>query len=246
MNEVGLVWLSECESTNDECRRRLDDPTLHAVASDHQTHGRGRRGRTWFSPRGDGLYLSIIIRPHFAASALTALPLLAGIVVAELVGALGKRAALKWPNDVLVDGKKVAGILCESLVSGERAVAIIGIGLNLREPADGFPEGLHATALGTPVPSITLAHVLTRRLLAHVDRLPVEDPLASVVHTWQQWSLPLGTPMRQASQAGAYAGLDREGSLRLLTDTSEVRIHSGEVELVALPPLPRETHAARD
>ena len=141
----GFEWHDEVGSTNvlaaDAARRGV--PEIHAVAADVQTAGRGRRGRSWHAPPGSSLMVSLVLRPQVSEATFGTLPLLIGSVLAEVVsahlwdGQRGPDVGLKWPNDLLVEGHKVAGILIERF--GSAAVAGIGCNVDWRgvqRPAD--------------------------------------------------------------------------------------------------------------
>jgi BirA family transcriptional regulator, biotin operon repressor / biotin---[acetyl-CoA-carboxylase] ligase len=122
-------------STNDDAKAAAH----HGIASgaafvaDAQTGGRGRLGRAWHSPPGKNLYASFVLRPDFATSAVGFVTLAAGLAVADAIAPLVlAQVWLKWPNDVLVSDRKIAGVLCEASVSAERTFIVVGIGLNVR------------------------------------------------------------------------------------------------------------------
>ena len=138
-------------STNDEARSwaQAGAPHLSLVVARAQSGGRGRRGRSWSSPAGVGFYGSLIVRPaaqpaaseQSAASLLGRWTIAAGVGVARALGDLGLSAELKWPNDVLLGGRKVAGVLCEAEWQGGRpAFLIVGVGLNVAHTSDMLPE----------------------------------------------------------------------------------------------------------
>lgn len=143
-DEVGLpadwrlVVLDETDSTNDEVRRRGDLNV--AILAERQLAGRGRRGAVWLSRAGEGLTFSVMIDPREPCALWPRLSLAAGVAVAESLETLGLAAEIKWPNDVLVGGRKLAGILVEAADKG----AIIGIGVNVA--TSGFPGELAASA----------------------------------------------------------------------------------------------------
>lgn len=115
------------------------------VTADEQTAGRGRRGRAWHSPRGEALYATAVVRPGRPGAELGALALAVGLGLHEGLSACGvARPQLKWPNDVLVDGLKLAGILCEARWSGPLAEVVVGFGINVHNGA--FPAELSGTA----------------------------------------------------------------------------------------------------
>lgn len=117
-----------------------------ALVAGRQTAGRGRRGRSFYSPADTGLYLSLLLRPRMSAEQSAGLTAMAAVAVAEAVERLsGRKAQIKWVNDVLLDGKKICGILTEAGVdweSGEVDYAVVGVGINLRTPEGGFPREL--------------------------------------------------------------------------------------------------------
>ena len=123
-------------------------PAGFCVVADRQTSGRGRRGRAWHSPPGFGLYTSILIRPRIAAGEVPLVTLAAGLAAAEAIhDATGAMPALKWPNDVLLSGRKVAGILTEMATIGNQVShAVVGVGINVHQALGDFPGELHETA----------------------------------------------------------------------------------------------------
>lgn len=143
----GLEWHDAVASTNllaAEAAAR-GAPEVYAVLADLQTAGRGRRGRAWAAPPGTSLLQSLLVRPPHRGSALGLLPLLTGLALAEAVGrcCAAPEAALKWPNDVLLDGRKTAGILVEALPGG---ACVLGVGINVDWRGVARPESLATTA----------------------------------------------------------------------------------------------------
>jgi BirA family biotin operon repressor/biotin-[acetyl-CoA-carboxylase] ligase len=236
VSEPGLIWLSACGSTNDEAMSRIDDLSVRAVGADAQTAGRGRRGRTWASPPGSGLYLSWIARPTFSARLGAVLPLMGAVAVAEVCEDLGLRPTVKWPNDLLVEGRKLAGVLCEARGTATHWHAVVGIGLNLRTPADGWPAGVAAVALDTHLDLVPSARGLAPKLLKRLDhwleRVGREADPRSLLQAWELWAPPRGTWMRRGSVEGRYAGIAPDGALRLDVGDTELLVHAGDVELV--------------
>jgi BirA family transcriptional regulator, biotin operon repressor / biotin---[acetyl-CoA-carboxylase] ligase len=146
---VILVRLDTCLSTNEEAKRlaRGGAAAGIAVVAAEQTAGRGTRGRVWDSPRGLGLYLSIILRPPIAD--LPGLPLRAAREVRDAVEeATGLRAEVEPPNDIFWSGRKLGGILCESAFPGpEPEFAVVGVGLNVNQTAADFPPDIADSAV---------------------------------------------------------------------------------------------------
>jgi len=167
--------LETCASTNDTVRAlaAAGAPEGTVVVADEQTAGRGTKGRGWNSPRGLGLYASILLRPASPA-VVPLLPLAAGIAARDAVEAShGLAARIRWPNDILFEGRKLGGVLCESVFAGDRPeFVIVGIGLNAAQGSEAFPGDLRetavsiASALGAPADRERLFDAL----LAAVDR----------------------------------------------------------------------------
>jgi len=227
-----LVALETVGSTNDEAARLADSgaPEGTVVWSREQTGGRGRRGRRWSSPVGN-LYSSTILRPDCAAAQAAELGFVAALAVADMVPA-GRQVRVKWPNDVLVDGGKIAGILLESAVAdGGRVLHVVaGIGVNVGF-APQLPEMRYpGSALGGTVEAAleTLAAALARRL-ADWRR----DGFAAVRAAWLAQAGPLGAEvdvkLGDGLVRGRFAGLDQEGALLLETADGPRRIVSGEL-----------------
>lgn len=132
-----------CGSTMDEARglARSGAAEGTVVVADEQTAGRGTRGRGWHSPRGLGLYATVILRPNPAAAPLV--PLAVGVAVREAASALAPGVRLKWPNDLVWDGRKLAGVLCEGAAGGAGPRFILaGIGINVGHAPEDFPPEL--------------------------------------------------------------------------------------------------------
>jgi BirA family transcriptional regulator, biotin operon repressor / biotin---[acetyl-CoA-carboxylase] ligase len=139
---------STCPSTNALAKQLAREGAAQGtvVVAEEQTEGRGTKGRRWHSPRGQGLYASVILRPR--RPDLSLLPLLAGIACLEAVReATGLQPALKWPNDIVWEGRKLGGILCEGEFLGNTvSFAVLGIGLNVGQKKADFPADLRRTA----------------------------------------------------------------------------------------------------
>jgi BirA family transcriptional regulator, biotin operon repressor / biotin---[acetyl-CoA-carboxylase] ligase len=227
-----LVALDTVGSTNDEAARLADSGVSEGtiVWSREQTGGRGRRGRRWSSPIGN-LYTSTILRPDCAAARAAELGFVAALAVADLVPA-SRAVRVKWPNDVLVDGGKVAGILLESAVGdGGRVLHVVaGVGVNVGF-APQLPEMRYpGAALGGTVEAALeqLAWALARRL-AEWRR----DGFAAVRAAWLAQAGPLGAEvdvkLSEGLVRGRFSGLDHEGALLLDTAAGPRRVVSGEL-----------------
>lgn len=232
--------LPVCDSTNALLLARAEAgaPAGTVVIAEAQTAGRGRRGRTWVSAPGDSLTFSLLWR--FAPGTVPlGLSLAAGVAVTSAllkVGAGGTAAIeLKWPNDVLKDGRKLAGILVE-LVPGQTHAAVIGIGLNLRLPAT-LPAEVRATAaaLDLPVDSHVLLAAILVELCGVLESFAASG-FAVLRAAWLARHAHQDAPVRVLSdfappRDGICRGVDAEGALLFETPGRVERIFSGEVSL---------------
>lgn len=145
-------YLDETDSTNDRALSWLAEgaPEGALVVAEHQTSGRGRRGRKWEAPPGDALLFSVVLRPRGQAQVVELLTTAAGVACARALASFGFEVGLKWPNDVIVGDEKLVGILVESRVTGGSiAGAVAGIGMNVR-----WPQGVEGAAFPTPATSL--------------------------------------------------------------------------------------------
>ncbi len=171
-----VLWRVKVSSTNDELRELAVNGTAEGLVlvCEEQEAGRGRRGAAWFSPKGESLAFSILLRPEAAKSMWSRLSLTAGLAVAEAVEKFVPLAEIKWPNDVQIGGKKIAGILVEAGAD----FVIVGIGINVN--SGNFPEGLAATSLkaetGNEVSRAEVLLEVVKRLARHSDRIDTDFP----------------------------------------------------------------------
>jgi len=228
-------------STNDDARRAASMGAPHGASflADTQTRGRGRSGHAWHSPPGENLYLSVVLRPKVEPHALPPLALILGVCVARVVDeAIGgpARAGVKWPNDVLVDGKKIAGVLVETTLRGSRIDAVVsGIGLNVC--ASSFPDELAGRATSLRVlgaRELDRARIAAR-LLAEIGGAVgafEASGLVSFVAELERRDVLRGAHVEVAGIAGIADGIDVDGYLRVKGDRDEVhRVGSGSVTI---------------
>jgi BirA family biotin operon repressor/biotin-[acetyl-CoA-carboxylase] ligase len=240
-----LYWFETTGSTNDVAAQLAQDGAGEGttVVAEAQTSGRGRHGRSWFSPPGAGLYVSVVLRPAHsrvrAAGPSTLLTLASGVAVAEAVRVVtGLPAEIKWPNDVVLGRRKLAGILAESTAqSGELQFVVLGIGVNLRTAA--YPPELASRATSIEAETgraadrgIVLAEILGAlserysdlragrfdAILSAWRRLAPSLPAAPV-----EWDSPKGTLRGRAE------GIGDDGALLVSVDGHIERVVAGEV-----------------
>jgi len=240
-----IRYFDSLASTNTTARELAlaGTPEGVVVIAEAQTRGRGRLGRSWVSPPYRNLYLSVLLRPPLPPAAAPQIALVAGLSAARAIAAFGATAQVKWPNDVLVDGRKVAGILTEMESDGDRIAAVIlGIGINVNLALDEFPEELRdkagsvAAALGHSV----ARHELADRLLSALERdydLFCMQGFAALRDDWNRLSCLSGRSVEIADGtrrvAGAVIGLDADGSLLLrAADGTQVSVLAGDVTVL--------------
>ena len=233
-------WRDETVSTNDDAAAAAKNGAPHGAlfGAETQTRGRGRRGSEWLSTPGAGLWFSLLLRPRFGAELAPALALCAGLSVrAAIAERVAAKVLVKWPNDVLADGRKLAGILVESQLSGAQiSSVVVGIGINVTQCE--FPEPLAAIATSLALLSARdlgrerlLADVLGR-LEAELERLASQG-MAGVAAALAPHDALLERRLRVESLEGRGAGIDPSGRLRLrLADGNVELVASGHVELL--------------
>lgn len=234
-----LIILDEVESTQDLAKQMAlsGEPEGTAIMALRQTRGRGRLGRTWISPPGANVALSMILRPHLAPTEAALLGLMASIAVAQTVEAAGvSRVGLRWPNDVLVDGKKIAGILPEAVLD-DMAIrfVIIGIGLNVNSRSSDFPTDLltPATSLFTCTGKTSELENVARSLMDRMDSLYQRakyEGCGFIPPLWEQRWQHRSVRLTHEGAAGIGIGIDTDGALLLRLDDGRIqRVTSGEV-----------------
>lgn len=223
--------LASVGSTNDEARRLAQAGTPHGtvVVAEEQTGGRGTRGRTWHSPPGLGLYASFVLRAPAGRPfpLLHLVPLAAGLAAAEAVAEVsGRTVRLKWPNDLILEGKKLGGVLCEG-VTGEPAgdYVVVGLGINIGHGPEDFPPSLRGTAISLSQAGAHLGSkgallaALCRALEAWYNALVRGEGSAVIKAFEEKMAFPVGTGLRldtdQGPVAGTFRGLDERGRLLL-------------------------------
>jgi len=244
-------WLPSTTSTMDVASKLAHDGAPHGVVvvAEEQTSGRGRRGTTWVSPPGAGLYFSFIARPSPPPSALVEAPpllgvperaplsllaLAAGVAVREgIAAATGLAADLKWPNDVIIGKRKLAGILAEGIAIGSRHQAvIIGVGVNLQQAAYPPDVAARATSLeGELGRTVDRGELLSQNLIALWDRLAMLDQRPDdILQAWRAASPnAIGTRVEWEGKFGTTDGIDDSGALLVRTTAGVERIIAGEL-----------------
>jgi BirA family transcriptional regulator, biotin operon repressor / biotin---[acetyl-CoA-carboxylase] ligase len=198
------------------------------LRAERQTGGKGRQGRVWASPPGN-LYASTLVRLRRRDPPAPTLALVAAVALHEIVAIYAPGARIKWPNDLVFDGAKLAGILLER----EGEAVILGFGVNLASVPEGLDRpatGIAALAGMAPSPA-DMVEILARNLSRWLARWRQEG-LETVLAAWRDAAHPIGTPLATAEGEGLFDGLDESGALRLRLADGEVRlIRAGDVFL---------------
>ncbi len=226
------------DSTNSEAKRAVSDG-LEADAifvAEEQTAGRGRRGRSFYSPKASGLYFSCVLHPNVGLSDSTSLTAAAAVAVCEAIEETTKKhPKIKWVNDVFIENKKVCGILTEAVSdfeSGRVQAVIVGIGINLT--TDNFPDELTniAASVGVNIDRSVLVSKIYKRLKELCDNLPNKDFMSK----YREYSLVLGKMIYFTRNGIDYTAeavdISDDGSLVVITESNErMALNSGEISI---------------
>jgi BirA family biotin operon repressor/biotin-[acetyl-CoA-carboxylase] ligase len=215
------------DSTNERAKVLAAAGAPHGtlVTADEQTAGRGRQGRLWVAPPGRALLMSVVLRELDERTPLA--PLAAAVAVCE---AFPEANGIKWPNDVWVDGRKVAGILVEG--RPREGWAVLGIGLNVATAEKEFPVELRdvATSLRAAGSALRTPTEALRELVPVLDRW-LAEPADAVLEAWRSRDSLRGHTIAWADGSGVAAGIDDEGSLLVETEAGVIALRAGEVHL---------------
>lgn len=248
LTRPGSLWrqvdvVAACPSTNAElaAQARAGAPAGAVLVADHQTAGRGRLDRSWLTPAGSALTFSVLLAPDRVPTARWPwLPLLVGIAVAEGVRRVTEvDCTLKWPNDVLVDDRKLAGILVERVERDGGAVAVVGVGLNVSLSQAELPVAT-ATSLAVEGAVTTDRTVVLREVLRSLEALFVQwqadggDPRLGLVESYVRRCSTLGRQVRVELPSGEHlqgtaSGIDTDGRLELHTADGRRMLGAGDV-----------------
>ncbi|MBQ9082357.1 MAG: biotin--[Clostridia bacterium] len=246
LSALPVLVFPELASTNDTARElaRQGAPDGLVVIADHQTGGRGRRGRSFFSPPGVGLYLTMIFRTTLPAEQAVQITTLASLAAARAMDeAAGTCTQIKWINDIYLNGHKLCGILADGAPNGNGGFdyMVVGIGINVNTPADAFPPELRASAgsLYSETGRMTDRNRLAALLIAHLLRCRdgLTQNLPQHMAEYRRRSCVLGEKIRVYGGGcdgapGTAVDIDDNGHLLVQMDTGEYRsLNSGEITI---------------
>ena len=245
-----LFYLEETGSTNIDAKRYAEEGEPHGttVIAEKQNAGRGRRGKYWESPPGSAIYMTIMLKPDFAPDKASMITLVMALSVAEAITeATGLQAGIKWPNDVVVNKKKVCGILTELNVETDyiRHV-VIGVGINVNNGApEEFPEEIRETATslrieaGTPFSRAELLERVLERFEKNYDTFVTTLDLRLLIEAYGRYLLNLNMEVNVLDPKGSYTGVARgistTGELLVEKEDGEMKtVYAGEVSVRGL------------
>lgn len=239
-----LVYLDEVDSTNNYARKLAEDGVQHGtlVVADYQNGGKGRRGRTWVMPHGKAIAMSLIVRPDIRPEKASMMTLVTGMAVAEAIKKVtGLDTKIKWPNDIVINGKKISGILTEMSAEMDGInYVVIGIGINANFTE--FPEELRETAtslqqqLGYPVDRGAIICMTMKIFEIYYERFMETQSMKGLAEEYQQMLVNLDRQVRVLEPGNEYSGvargIDETGQLLVEKENGEtVAVYAGEVSV---------------
>lgn len=239
-----LVYLNQVDSTNNEARRQAEQgaPDGTLVVAELQTAGKGRRGRFWTSPPGTGIWMSLLLRPDFAPEHASSLTLVAAMAVETGIReAAGLDCQIKWPNDIVLEGKKICGILTE-MSTEEDCIrhVVVGIGINVN--IEEFPEEIGATATslaivsGSTIKRAPLVDAVMRAWEQYYAQFQRTLDMSGLKDVYNEHLVNLGREVKVLAPRGEYSGISHGindgGELLVELESKEMRsVISGEVSV---------------
>ncbi len=240
-----IFFFKSIRSTMDYAKRiaERDEPEGTVVIADYQSHGRGRFGRVWKANPGENILMSIILRPKIPLEKFSIFPFLSAVAVAESIEKnIGVKVTTKWPNDLLINGKKFCGILMEASITVEKGdFVILGIGINVNQSE--FPRELqdHATSLylstGKIYDRAEIVKDILRQFEIEYENLNKDNDFKSVLERWKKRCEMLGKEIKLIQSGKVITGkavdVDDMGFLLLEDDNSRiVKLSSGDVTVL--------------
>ncbi len=238
-----ILSFDEIDSTNNEVKRRAEAGAGHGLlaVSEVQTAGRGRMGRPWSSPAGSGIWMSLLLRPALSPIQASGLTLVMALAVREAIMAMtGADCGIKWPNDIVSEGKKVCGILTEMSAEPDRINhVVIGVGINVTD--DSFPEEIRDRAIsvwqicGQKIRRAELIAEILKRFERFYDLYLQNGNMSLLLKDYNAALINRGRKVRVLDPAGEYEavaeGINASGALIVEKDGKRKEIISGEVSV---------------
>lgn len=239
---INVITFDSIDSTNTEALKqaRLGAAEGLCIVARQQTAGRGRQGRRWVSEKDAGLYFSIVLRPKIETKFLSLITLMTGVAVHDTLAEIGLKSDIKWVNDLLVNEKKISGILAETAETSKGLAVIVGVGINIR--SSNFPVEIAdiATSIEAEANALVsldaLAETLTKYLSYFYGVLDRDEGPTLIIEEWRKRSTYFAgkhvrVSMNNETITGVTDGLELNGALRVKsTDGSISIIQAGDVE----------------
>lgn len=237
-----IVYKNSVESTNELAKKLAYDGAADGtiVIAEEQTGGKGRLARNFFSPKEKGLWFSVILRPQCLPKDAPKFTLMAAVAVARAMEKFNLRAGIKWPNDILFDGKKLVGILTEmSAEIGHVNYIVIGIGINVNVRREEFPADIReiATSLSEMAGENLNRVEFFRAVLEELDKLYIENNFDEVFKIWRKYNITLGEKVTVLSAesgeifTGLAVDIDAEGALIVDSGGEKKIVYAGDVSI---------------
>ena len=239
-----IYYFADVESTNTEAKKQanLGCPEGSISLSEAQTKGRGRLSRSWFSPSGKGIWLSVVLRPPFNPHDAPKCTLMAAVAVTKAIQSMtGIECGIKWPNDILYQGKKIVGILTEMNAEIDAInYIVIGMGINVNIKQQDFPDELTESATSL---SVVAGHTISRLSLLNAVLVELEQAYEEVVQygfskmldEWRKLSITLGKKVNVIGSGKEFSGtavdIDHDGGLLVQTEAGIERVLAGDVSI---------------
>ncbi len=245
---INLIHYDSIDSTNTEALKqaRLGADEGICILASEQTAGRGRHGRVWLSPPDAGLYFSVVLRPKITTKFLSLITLMTGVAVHDTLAEFGIKLDIKWVNDILVNEKKISGILAETAETPKGLAVVVGVGINIR--SSNFPAEISSLATSIEAETNTLvsrdelAETLTKYLSYFYDVLNGGEGPKQIVEEWKMRSSYFsGKHVRVSTDnetiTGVTDGLESNGALRVRGSDGRISIiQAGDVEKLRTEP----------
>lgn len=239
-----VYYFSDIDSTNNEAKKQASLGCVQGsiVLSEAQLGGRGRLSRGWFSPKGKGIWLSIILRPPFNPYDAPKCTLMAAVAVTKAIRRITKiQCGIKWPNDILYQGRKLVGILTEMSAEIDAINHIvIGMGINVNVLAEDFPEELQAIATslaiikGQEISRLTLLNAILEEMEAVYEQV-LQHGFVPILAEWRELSITLGQEVNVMGSGRSFSGtavdIDQDGALLVQTQACLERVLAGDVSI---------------
>ncbi len=235
-----IAYLNKINSTNDELWNYINSgkPEGSSIIAENQTKGKGRRGNNWFSNQHDSLTFSFTIFPNINQFQISLIPLVTGIAIANVIENLySTKVGLKWPNDILLEKRKLGGILTEKkTIRNDQIAIVIGIGLNINQLKNEFPNAIQKTAISLKMhlKKKIIREKLMANILNEFEYLYLNSS-ENIVSQWEKWCVHLNSKIKfnlnKEEIIGCFKGINSMGEAKLDINGKSKNFSSGVVTI---------------